>query len=941
MSSLDNIDDNLVYYVERNEIHPENYNLQYMMNKYKIISIIKDKQLYKSFEFIENNYSYDHSNFKHKIKDSFVLTNDDALKFLKKSSWSSNYTLIQKQTLIPVDAINYYVINYVNKTNTEMSYNHFIIAIRIEIEKVSSEFRTIYSQYAAPNLLKDNVNFIQYLKTQMKYDFEEMNNIQNKSDENMEVSTRISKCNTDYMTQKMIDQPDFLTHKLYYYQKSDIFFMLEREKDSSTKQFILDDKRVVNWGRKLQCIFDKNAEGKDICKFIDRRTIYNYDGILNSFFGGCLCNSPGLGKTLEILTLCGMQPSLNLIIVPDHLFDHWIFEHNKHIKHNYIELITHFNDSTDLTKYKRKSVIVLITYDKLRTCSKLLSIQFNRLIIDEFHELFDKKDKTFPLINDVKSVFKWAITGTPFVNSSMINNILNFVAKYKITSPNISKYKMYLEVFCEMFRKNTKESVESELSLPKINEKTYILTLSEMERNMLDSICSSAVDKETSFTRQMAFCINPNLYFQDENGISEKFIHVNIFEAKIINMHQEDYAKIFNKIIREKTNFLKLKHDDVQMTNNDLFTIYDYVVNKKNNFEIIKDIVYRYYENKQIEIKGTKKKFDELNKDDIIKLWQNYLSIKIGKQHLFSSGGFGNTDLDSTNLINKLESDLNKIRSAMIYFEQQNKLIKKKAKEVKLKEDAENVDYVELEEHKEDEDITCSICLGEIDDDFTLLQCGHSYCSLCLKAMLMQTSDKCPQCKFSLKNTIFYSPKIKQIVNKDFAELVKKYGTKIAHLINICKNVISKDKTIIYCDSPSLIDNLVMILNENDISAITPSPSISIMKTVNEFKKDKQALVLSSEFNASGLNIQFAKSIILLQPIRGEYARVRQTENQIIGRLHRIGQTKEINLIRLIIKNSVESEILRQNKIIDCEYTSSDKKTDYPVTKSEIEELNE
>ena len=111
------------------------------------------------------------------------------------------------------------------------------------------------------------------------------------------------------------------------------------------------------------------------------------------------------------------------------------------------------------------------------------------------------------------------------------------------------------------------------------------------------------------------------------------------------------------------------------------------------------------------------------------------------------------------------------------------------------------------------------------------------------------------------------------------------------------------------------------------------------MKTIKDFELNNQVLVLSSEFNASGLNIQFAKSIIILQPIRGEYARVRQTENQIIGRVHRIGQNKEVNLIRLIIKDSIESEILRQNKIIDSEYNDSNMKTDYPITKLQVKEL--
>jgi SNF2 family DNA or RNA helicase len=937
MATLDNMDDGLIYYVERNEIYPENHNLQYMMKKSRIINIINDETLHKTFEYIDTNYSFDHSNFKTKIKDSFVLTNGDVVKFYKKIGWTCNYLQILKQTLIPVDAIQYYVINFVNKTNTEMTYNHFIIAIRIESSKVSDEFKKIFGHYLAPGQPRENINFIQFLKCLQKYDFEEMNNLVNKSDENTEISTRIKKANTNYMTQKMIEQPKFLNFPLYYYQRADVFFMLQRESESETRKFILDEKRVVNWGKKLQCIFDKDSEGRDICTFIPRRTIHNYTGVLNSFCGGCLCNDPGLGKTIEILTLCGMAPSLNLVIVPDHLFDHWIFEYNKHIKENHIELIIYTNDGIDLKKYKSKSAVVLITYHKLTVFKKLLSTQFTRLIIDEFHELFDKKDKTFPLINDVKAQYKWAVTGTPLLNSSMITNVLNFIAKNKITSPNIAKYKMYLDVFCEMFRKNTKESVTIELSLPKIKEMTYILTLSEVENTMLNSICSSGIDKETAITRQMAFCINPNLYFQDEHGISEKYIHVNICEAKVINMHQADYEKLFKKVIAEKINFFKLKEDPT-MTNWDVITIYDYVVNKNDNFEKRKDILSRFYENK-LKLNGKKVDIDDIDKDSINKIWKNYLSDKIDKNNLVS-GDWGHYEADAINHIKKLEADLESIRSTMIYFEQQIKLINKKTNDLKRKSEDDVVDYVLVEETKEEDIITCSICLGEIDDDFTLLQCGHSFCTPCLRAILAHSSDKCPQCMFSLKNTTFYTPRLKQIVNKDFAEMVKKYGTKIAHLINICRNIIPEDKTIVYCDSPSLINNLVEILNENYIKANTPSPTVSIMETVKDFELKTQVLVLSSEFNASGLNIQFAKSIILLQPIRGEYSRVRQIENQIIGRLHRIGQTKEVNLIRLIIKDSVESEILRQNKIIDLEFTGSNMKTDYPMTEAEVKELD-
>jgi len=940
MATLDNIDDNLVYYVEKNEIYPENDTLRHNMDFNKIISIIKDKSLYKSYDYLKSRYSFEQSNFKTKITESYILKNEEALELCINLPWGCNYKLLKDQTIYPIDGLDYYMINYVNRTNTEVSYNHFIVVVCLDITKEPDTFADQHSNTDNHKLSTSNQRFILYVKTLQKYHFEEMNNTKKKCDENTEINTRLDKSNLNYMSQKMIEQPKFLTHKLYYYQRADINFMLQREKDADIKKFILDDEVIVNWGKKRQCIL---KSGDNIvsatCKFIPRRSIHNYQGELNSFYGGCLCNSPGLGKTLEILSLCGMHPSINLIIVPEHLFEHWIFEYNKHIKDNHIELVYSLTELNNLKKSDDKSIIALVTYAKLETCKNILKIDFTRLIIDEFHELYDKKDKTFPLIDDIKSKYKWAVTGTPFVNSFMINKILNFIVKNKITNEKISKYKAYLDTFCEMFRKNTKESVEQELELPRINEKIYILKLSDFERTIYDSL-TTGVDKDTLITRQMAFCVNPNLYFQDTNGIIEKYHSVNIMEAKIMNMHQADYEKLFKKTIEQKINFLGINKGE-NMTNLHVLVIYDSVIYQKNDIEKQRVILVKYYKD-GININGKSIDINAANEDIIKNIWEIYLKeIKIIKKNMVSIEI--KPDKDTINLIKKMEADLETIKHKMNYFENQIKLINKKTKSIKRKIDeiSDEEDYVQIEEIKDEELITCSICLGEIDDDFTMVQCGHAYCTLCLKTILSQNPDQCPQCKFSLKNTVLYTPTFKIILNTEMIEIIKKYGTKIAHLINICKKeILATDKTIVYCDSPSLINNLVDILNENGISAVTPMSGTSVMETITNFKDIKQVLVLSSEFNASGLNLQFATRIILLQPIRGEYAKIRQTENQIIGRIHRIGQTKEVNLIRLIIKDSIETEIIRQNKIIDMEFSLSNKKTDYPKTKVETAELD-
>jgi hypothetical protein len=160
------------YYISRNENYPSNDSD--LLSKTDIITIIENETLYKTFEDIKDKYTYDATNFRETIKDNFILKNEDALKFLKSANWACQYTIIQKQTLVPVDSVNYYVINYLNKVNDELTYNNFIVAVRIENEKIPTEFREIFTQ-PEPKISVENNYFIRLLKTEIKYDNELFN----------------------------------------------------------------------------------------------------------------------------------------------------------------------------------------------------------------------------------------------------------------------------------------------------------------------------------------------------------------------------------------------------------------------------------------------------------------------------------------------------------------------------------------------------------------------------------------------------------------------------------------------------------------------------------------------------------------------------------------------------------------------------------------------
>lgn len=76
---------------------------------------------------------------------------------------------------------------------------------------------------------------------------------------------------------------------------------------------------------------------------------------------------------------------------------------------------------------------------------------------------------------------------------------------------------------------------------------------------------------------------------------------------------------------------------------------------------------------------------------------------------------------------------------------------------------------------------------------------------------------------------------------------------------------------------------------------------------VNEFQNNplKQVFFISLKAGSVGLNLTQASFVLLLDPWWNPFA-----ENQAIARAHRIGQTKHVNVVRFIAKDSIEEKIL-------------------------------
>ena len=130
--------------------------------------------------------------------------------------------------------------------------------------------------------------------------------------------------------------------------------------------------------------------------------------------GGFLCDEMGLGKTVQLLaTMLGNPKTRTLLVVPKSIITQWVEE------------IARFAPSLSVCvfdgpnrRYDAKKDIVIAPYSLLSSNDVTLHmVQWNRVILDEAHEIRNKTSKLFKSVCQLKTQIKWIVTGTPVFNS--------------------------------------------------------------------------------------------------------------------------------------------------------------------------------------------------------------------------------------------------------------------------------------------------------------------------------------------------------------------------------------------------------------------------------------------------------------------------------------------------------------------------------------------
>ena len=135
--------------------------------------------------------------------------------------------------------------------------------------------------------------------------------------------------------------------------------------------------------------------------------------------GGFLCDEMGLGKTVQLIATMLVNPKpRTLIVVPKSIVGQWCSEIGRFAP----SLSVHAFDGAKRKLPDVLPEVVVAPYSVMAQrpggpACPLLTVQWDRVILDEGHEIRNRKSKTHIACNALSAPIRWVVTGTPVFNS--------------------------------------------------------------------------------------------------------------------------------------------------------------------------------------------------------------------------------------------------------------------------------------------------------------------------------------------------------------------------------------------------------------------------------------------------------------------------------------------------------------------------------------------
>jgi SNF2 family DNA or RNA helicase len=425
--------------------------------------------------------------------------------------------------------------------------------------------------------------------------------------------------------------------KLFEYQKKAIMRMIEIENNKNmyfvrSSQYDFNGNKVI-WDPHYDMINDNNTA---ITKVKSN--------------GGILSDTMGLGKTITAIGLMHYGPTIDdtsvsspktysratLVIVPSHLAKQWVDEYLKaynaskkivviltkthHDKITYQDIIEadivivtiqfilniknycainyNFRSIGTFDYDARYQNIIRYHFDMLEKVDDYLKIttkplfecfHFNRVIIDEGHEIMEQDTISAKIggfinhfIKNVDSSYKWYISGTPFTSYRGLKNIMSYLGiEFIVNNENMkvcfdnsnimnnfiinnnknvgvysymSNYYIIERFLQTIMIRHLKEDVKDSVKLLGYEEQIEWIELSKAEKSIYDS---KVKERMNSYDRRVLqqICCHPLIAESYKKIIGNDPVSLDEVQDKLIEHHTETIKTYTNKIDNlDKTN---------------------------------------------------------------------------------------------------------------------------------------------------------------------------------------------------------------------------------------------------------------------------------------------------------------------------------------------------------------------------------------------------
>ncbi|KAI0160917.1 SNF2 family N-terminal domain-containing protein [Hypoxylon sp. FL1284] len=217
----------------------------------------------------------------------------------------------------------------------------------------------------------------------------------------------------------------------------------------------------------------------------------------------------------------------------------------------------------------------------------------------------------------------------------------------------------------------------------------------------------------------------------------------------------------------------------------------------------------------------------------------------------------------------------------------------------------------------------CPICIEAISThDPVITACKHRFGAPCIMRAL-QTNDACPMCRreLTLSSTVGLEPVDD---DEEFDGDTRSSKTQALEKILKAKLKDPKSKVVIFSQWTSFLHVIAKLLDEAGLKYCSIEGWMRIAKrdaSIDALNNDPDTRIMLASLAASGvgLNLVAADTVILVDSWWAP-----AIEDQAIDRVHRLGQTRETTVWKLVMDGSIEERVLdiqaKKRELVDLAF---------------------